>query len=171
MDLTGVAITEPQVWGLGEECGLSGMFFGSDLSGCESDVVATRRPTDEFSTVKMCAVRVGLCQSQIAEPIKLATIPMHMNHVLKMCDFANRGITSDEWNGHRIIEVANLPQLIKRAQPIGHGQGIGFRPAGTNHFMVGIRTASDQPYSIHAGSLPLSHHLRGPDLGPPSKAG
>ena len=130
------------------------MFFGSDLSGCESDVVATRRPADEFTTVQMCAVRVGLCQRQIDEPIKLATIPMHTNHVLKIYDFANGGITSDEWNGHRIIELANLPQLINRAQPIGHGLGIGFRPAGTNHFMVEIRTASNQPYSIHAGSLP-----------------
>ena len=72
----------------------------------------------------MCAVRVGFCQSQIDEPIKLATIPMHMNHVLKIYDLANGGITSDEWNGHRIIELANLSQTINRAQPIGHGLGI-----------------------------------------------
>jgi hypothetical protein len=101
----------------------------------------------------MCAVRVGFCQSQIGEPIKLAAVPIYMDHVLKICDFVSGGITRDEWNGHRIIELANLPHT-NRAQPIGHGLGIGFRPASTNHFPVRMLPASNQPDSIHAGSLP-----------------
>jgi hypothetical protein len=145
--------------GVSSSVNLSRKFFGSVPSGCESDLVATPRPANEFTTVQMCTVRGGFCQSQIDEPIKLAAIPIHMNHVLKICDFANGGISGDEWNGHRIIELANLPQIINRAQPIGHGLGIGFRPAGTNHFLVGIFPASDQPYSIHAGSLPRWLHL------------
>src|SRR5262245_5997371 len=136
----------------GAEGDLCRTFFGSDPSGCESDLVATRRPADEFTTVQMGAVRVGFCQSQIDEPIKLAAIPIHMNHVLKMRDFADDGITRDQWNSHRLIESDNLPHT-QRAQPIGHGLSIGFRPAGTNHFLVRFLPASDQPDSIHAGSL------------------
>jgi hypothetical protein len=128
--------------------------LGRDLSGCESDLVAPPRPADELNTGQMGAVLVGFCQSQIGEAIKLAAIPIHMHHVLKICDVANGGITRDEGNGHRIIESANLPHMFNLAQPIGHGLGIGFRPAGTNHFLVGILPASDQPYPIHAGSLP-----------------
>ena len=99
----------------------------------------------------MCAVLVGFCQSQIGEPIKLAAIPIHMNHVLKIRDFANGGINRDKWDRHRIIESGNLPHT-NRAQPIGHSLGIGFRPARTNHFLVRIIPASDQPYSIRRES-------------------
>src|SRR5262245_50225048 len=102
----------------------------------------------------MCAVRGGFCQSQIDEPIKLAATPIHMNHVLKICDVAYGGVTSDEWNGYRVVELANLPQVTNRAQPIGHRLGIGFRPTSANHFLVGVLPASDQPYSIHSRSLP-----------------
>jgi hypothetical protein len=36
----------------------------------------------------MGAVRVGFLQSQIDEPVKLAAIPIHMNHVLKIRETA-----------------------------------------------------------------------------------
>ena len=61
--------------GLAQSCDLARESFNSDLSSCESDHVATRRLADEFTTVQMRAVRVGLCQSQIDEPIYLAADP------------------------------------------------------------------------------------------------
>jgi hypothetical protein len=139
---------------MGRDLQLARRLFGSDPSGGESDLVATGRPANESTTVQMCTVHGWFCQSQIREPIKLAAIPIHMNYVLKICDSAHGGITGNEWNGHRIVELANLPQIVNRAQAIGHGLCIGFRPAGTNHFLIGMLAASDQPDSIHAGSLP-----------------
>ena len=111
----------------------------------------------------MCAVLVGFCQSQIGEPIKLAAIPIHMNHILKMRDFANDSINRDEWNRHRIVESGNLPHT-NRAQPIGHGLGIGFRPAR----QITSWSESSPRVTSHTRSMPGvyhgdSHHLRGPE--------
>src|SRR5215471_20682583 len=119
----------------------------------------------------MCAVRAGFSQSQIDEPIKLAAISMHMYNVLQMGDVADGGITCHEWNGHRIMELADLPEVLDRAEPIGHGLGISFRPAGTNHFIVGRVPASNQPYPIHAGSLPPARRARRTAWGPPAVCG